>query len=237
MIIFGKQPVLYAIAHAAEAIETIFIAKELDKKLFAQLRSAKKPIERLDFKKAQAMARGANHQGVLARIADLGFADLPSALKSAQNSGSALFVALCGVTDVGNIGAITRTAFALGAAGLVISGVKSANLEALTRSSAGAALSLPIFLEPNVLDLIERFKQAGFAVFGADSKGENSQNFGGFSGFGAKRLLLLGAEDEGLADRVLKKCDQKIAIKMSGFDSLNVSAAAAILIDRLREGI
>ncbi|MDR2639393.1 MAG: RNA methyltransferase [Helicobacteraceae bacterium] len=226
MIIFGKQPVLYAIERHSDMIERLFVAKELDKKLFAKLKSAKKPIEVLDFKKAQAFARGQNHQGMLAKISPLLF-------RENREAYDARFAAMCaGVTDAGNLGAITRTAYALGVDALVFGGVSSVNLETLIRASSGAALSTPLFLAPNALETIELFRQKGFVAIAAASDGEDAR---AFKCDAPKKLLILGAEGYGLSERILKKSDRKIAIAMEReFDSLNVSAAAAILIDRIR---
>ncbi|MDR2152624.1 MAG: 23S rRNA (guanosine(2251)-2'-O)-methyltransferase RlmB [Helicobacteraceae bacterium] len=226
MVIFGKQPVLYAIERHSDMIETLFVAKELDKKLFSRLKSAKKPIEVLDFKKAQALSRGQNHQGMLAKIKPLLFRENREAYDSR-------FVVMCaGVTDAGNLGAIVRTAYALGVDSFVFSGVNSVNLEALIRTSSGAALSMPLFLAPNAHETIELFKQKGFLTIGADVKGEDARTF---ESGGGKRLLVLGAEGYGLSERTLKKLDRLVAIAMEReFDSLNVAAAAAILIDRIR---
>ncbi|MDR2033917.1 MAG: 23S rRNA (guanosine(2251)-2'-O)-methyltransferase RlmB [Helicobacteraceae bacterium] len=226
MVIFGKRPVLYTIERHCDMIETIFVAKELDKKLFAQLKKARKPIEVLDFKKAQALARGQNHQGMLAKIKPLLFRDNRELYESR-------FVVMCaGITDAGNLGAIVRSAYALGVDSVVFSGVSSVNLETLIRVSSGAALDMPLFLTPNALETIELFKQKGFLTIGADVNGEDAR---AFKTDAQKTLLVLGAEGEGLSDRALKKLDRKIAIAMTReFDSLNVSAAAAILIDRIR---
>ncbi|MDR1452162.1 MAG: 23S rRNA (guanosine(2251)-2'-O)-methyltransferase RlmB [Helicobacteraceae bacterium] len=226
MVIFGRQPVLYAIERHDDMIETLFVAKELDKKLFARLKSVKKPIEVLDFKKSQAMARGQNHQGMLAKIRPLLFRENDEAYNSR-------FAVMCaGITDAGNLGAIARTVYALGVDALVFSGVKSVNLETLIRASSGAALSMPLFLTPNTLEAIECFRQKEFLTIGADPKGEDARVFRCDA---QKRLLVLGAEERGLSERTLKKLDRKIAIAMEReFDSLNVSVAAAILIDRIR---
>jgi 23S rRNA (guanosine2251-2'-O)-methyltransferase len=226
MIIFGKQPILYALERHADMIETLYVAKELDKKLFSLLAKANKPIERLDFKKAQAFAHSQNHQGMLAKIKPLLFRE------NREVFDSRFVVACAEVTDAGNLGAIVRTAYALGVDSFVFSGVNNVNLETLIRASSGAALSMPLFLMPNLLETIEVFKQKGFLTVAAALDGEDVRNVE----FGAeKRLLVLGAEGYGLSARALKKLDRGVTIAMTrDFDSLNVSAAAAILIDRMR---
>ncbi|MDR3163337.1 MAG: RNA methyltransferase [Helicobacteraceae bacterium] len=226
MIIFGKQVVLYAIERHPDQIETIFVAKELDKKLFSKLKSARKPIERLDFKKAQALSKNQNHQGMLARIHDRLFAGREEALSSD-------FAVMCvGLSDTGNIGAIVRTAYALGSQAVVISGVKSVNLEAVIRTSGGAALTMPICLMPNAFESVEMFAQRGFLTIGGSLRGCDPKLF---TVEKRKKLLIVGAEDDGIPKRLEARLDVLLAIPMAhGFNSLNVSAAAAILIDRIR---
>ena len=226
MIIFGKRVVLHALAHHNARVETLYVAKELDKKLFAPLARSGKKIERVDAKKAQALAHGGNHQGMLAKIEPIHFAD------NAQVLDCRFALMTVGVTDAGNLGGIIRTAWALGVEGVVISGVNNLNLEGLIRTSSGAALDMPLFLLPGAPEAIERFKQAGFFTVGATLDGVDRRDF---KACPAKRVLVLGAEDAGLPGRIEKKLDAKVTIPMAhGFDSLNVSAAAAILIDRMR---
>ncbi|MDR3347388.1 MAG: RNA methyltransferase [Helicobacteraceae bacterium] len=226
-MIFGKQPVLYAIERHSDMIETLFVAKELDKKLFNRLKSAKKPIEVLDFKKAQALSRGQNHQGMLAKIRAISFASDEIAFKTP-------FALICvGLTDTGNLGAITRTAYALGVGAIVICGVNGVNLEALIRTSSGAALDMPIALMPNTPQTLERFRQKGFFLIGGTLDGISLRDYKRREG---KKALVLGAEGNGLNARSQSKLDLRLRIDMAhNFDSLNVSAAAAILIERIRE--
>ncbi len=141
-------------------------------------------------------------------------------------------VVLFGVSDVGNIGSIVRSAYALGADGLVVSGMKSLNMEGVIRRSSGAALDMPIALEPNVLDLMKELKDVGFTLFCADMEGTDVRKWR----FEGKRAILLGSEGEGLPHKVVRKCDESLKIVMKrDFDSLNVAAAAAIFIDRMRD--
>ncbi|MGE4294960.1 MAG: 23S rRNA (guanosine(2251)-2'-O)-methyltransferase RlmB [Campylobacterales bacterium] len=227
MIIFGKRVVLHALKKHRAKVQTLYLAKELDKKLFGELVKAGVRIERVDAKKAQGLAHGGNHQGMLAKIEPLLFAD------NSQAINRRFAVMTIGVTDMGNLGAIARTAWALGAEALVVSGVNQLNLEGLIRTSSGAALDMPLFLMPNSAEAVEHFKQAGFFTIGATLDGADTRDF---SDCPAKRLLVLGAEDEGLPGRIERKLDARVTIPMAhGFDSLNVSAAAAILIDRIRK--
>ncbi len=216
---------MYILEKYPTMIEEIFLSKEVDKKLFSKLTRLGKPIVRLDAKKAQAMARGGNHQGMLLKIADITFTPFQDVKKSA------FVIVLQGITDVGNIGAIIRTAYAMGVDAVIVSGVKSLPLEALVRTSSGALFEIPIVLFQDTATLINELKQSGFTTYAATMDGKDVREMT----FAPAKALIMGSEGEGLPARIVNKCDEKVAIKMQrAFDSLNVSVAAAILCDRMR---
>lgn len=111
MIIFGKQCFEYVIHHAPTHIQEIYLAKDIEKPLFAKLKRLNVPILRIDNKKAQSLARGKNHQGVFAKIKPIEQTPFKALLDFSS------LVVLCGMSDIGNIGAIVRTAYALGSWG------------------------------------------------------------------------------------------------------------------------
>lgn len=225
MIVYGKQIFFYIAQKHPEMIKELYLAKEVDKKLFSQIARLNKKVIKLDAKKAQGLARGGNHQGFLLKIHDIALTEMAYLKK--EN----FLLVLVGLTDVGNIGAIIRSAYALGVQGVVISGIKSINLEAVVRTSSGALLDMPVALFSDTLTLVNELKQLSFVTYAADMEGEDVRNVS----FGEKKALLMGSEGEGIPNRIVKACDKKIKIVMDReFDSLNVSAAAAILCDRMR---
>ncbi len=227
MILYGKQLFLHVLKCKSSIIKKVFLTKECDKKLFAQIRRLNVPIERPDFKKAQSLARGGNHQGFLMEIEDLAFSSFDG-VKDKD-----FLVMLYGLSDVGNIGAICRTAFIFGAGAVVIAGIKSVNLEGILRTSSGAALELPIVLIPDGLTALNELKQKGFTIYASDMNGEDIKE----ANIQSKKVLVMGSEGEGIPKKALNKCDKIIKIKMQNdFDSLNVSAATAILCDRMING-
>jgi len=224
MIVYGKQIFLYIVEKHPETIEEVYLAKELDKKLFSKVANLNKKIVKLDAMKAQSLARGGNHQGFLLKIKYIEFADILALKKES------FLLVLVGLTDVGNIGAIIRSAYALGVEGVVISGTKI-HLEGIVRSSVGTLLDMPVALFLDTATLINELKQLGFKTYAADMDGQDVREVT----FADKKVLLLGSEGTGIPKRILKSCDEKIKIAMDrDFDSLNVSAAAAILCDRMR---
>jgi 23S rRNA (guanosine2251-2'-O)-methyltransferase len=223
MIIYGKQVCLYALEHHPDMIQTVYIAKKgiLPQRLFHQFHEK---IKFLEERWAQSMSKGGNHQGILLEINEIGQASLSQIKKND------FVVVLDGLTDVGNIGAIVRSAYALGAEAVVATGVKQLNLPAIVRTSSGALLDMPFLITHNILDLLHEFKQVGFTAYGAAMEGTPIQEMT----FSSKRLLVMGSEGKGISKKARAKLDALVSIEMKhAFDSLNVSAAAAILIHRM----
>ncbi len=224
MIIYGKQLFFYLLEHAPEMLRTIYLTKECEKKQFSRIAALKLPIVRLDERRAQAMAKGGNHQGFLAEITPLEPTPL-EALKEGK-----FLVMLYGLTDMGNIGAICRSAYAFGADGVIVAGIKHLGLENVLRTSSGAAFAMPIAHAPEGLSAMNELVQSGFTLYGADAKGEDVRTVA----LAEKKVLVLGSEGEGIPNKALHRCHYKVAIPMArAFDSLNVSAAAAVLCDRI----
>ena len=165
MIIYGKQLFLHILNKRPQILEEIYLSKECDKKLFSKICGTGKKIIRVDNQKAQSMAHGGNHQGFLASVSEFEFSDF-SELKKLN------FIAvLYGISDVGNIGAIARSAYALGCEGLVIV-TKSVNMQGVLRSSSGAAYEIPIVIFEDGLSLLNELKQCGFRLYATASNGK-----------------------------------------------------------------
>lgn len=224
MIVYGKQVFFYLLQRHKELINELYLAKECDRAIFSQVAKSGFRIKKLDFKAAQSYARGGNHQGFLMDIKEIHFASLME-LKKGK-----FLAMLWGLSDMGNMGAIVRTAYALGVDGLIFI-ARRLNMETLIRTSSGAAASLPIALLEDGFSAINELKQVGFKLYGADSQGRDIRNF---QENVDKKVLIVGSEGEGLSQKVIKKCDDCLGIVMQNdFDSLNVNAAFAILCDRM----
>ncbi|SFZ99052.1 23S rRNA (guanosine-2'-O-)-methyltransferase rlmB [hydrothermal vent metagenome] len=218
---------LYALEQHPEIIKTVYVAKKgiLPQQLFHEHHDK---IKFLEEKWAQSMSKNGNHQGLLLEVSDFEQSDI-STVKNND-----FIVVLDALTDVGNIGAIVRSAYALGAKAIVATGVKQLNFEAITRASSGALLDMPFVVVHNILDVMNELHQVGFTSYGADMNGEPVQD----TTFSKKRVLVLGSEGKGLSKKAKSKIKNIVSIEMKNhFDSLNVSAAAAILIHRMSYAI
>ena len=227
MIVYGKQPALFMLRRHPEAVHRVYLAKEKYLQL-PELQRFSGDVSRIDARRAQSMSRGGNHQGILLET------DPFETAPFAAIKGYDFVVVLDALTDVGNIGAIVRSAYALGADAVVATGVERLNFAAIVRSSAGALWEMPFVLRHNVADVLNELKQSGFTLYGATLEGDPIASVR----FAPKRVLVLGSEGEGLSGKALRKLDAQIRIPMRrDFDSLNVSAAAAIFLERMSHAV
>jgi len=221
MIIYAKQPVFYVAKHFPELIEEFYVSKELNKNDFKKLKLSNVPIRKISAEIANKMTRSKNHQNVLAKIKKF-------SPKTVDIKGAKKVLVLVGVTDTANIGNIIRTSYALGFDGVFISAISSFSIQGAIRASSGAIFSQAVEVFQNVYELINILKTNNFVLIGTSiSQNEHVK-------IDKKVALFLGSENIGLPNKVIKKMDTTVSIKMEhGFDSLNVGNAAAILMDRI----
>lgn len=182
-----------------------------------------------------ARAKSAAPQGVIAFTTDLVDHEVDDLLADPH----AFLVALDGVTDPGNLGAVLRTAEAAGATGAVLPRHRSAAVTpTVAKAAAGAIEYLPMTMVAGIPNFLERARRADVWTVGLDERGDTSV----FDLDLGERpvVVVLGAEGRGIAPLTAKRCDLLVRIPMGGhLESLNVSAAAAISlfqVTRAREG-
>ncbi|NPA60553.1 MAG: 23S rRNA (guanosine(2251)-2'-O)-methyltransferase RlmB [Epsilonproteobacteria bacterium] len=225
MLIYAKQPIHYIIKNHPNKIKTLYLAKDIDKKEYAKFMKMNFEVKRIPSDAAGKMCKNASHQGILAEVDDYKLHRFNSFLDKD------FILVLSGLTDVGNIGAIIRSAYALGVDAVVACGVKKLALEPILRTSTGALYDMPFTIETNIHNVLNDLKTSGFTLYGAQMGGKDIRDVEILQ----KRVLVLGSEGEGLSQRVVSKLDKIVSIEMChGFDSLNVSVAGAILMDRMR---
>jgi 23S rRNA (guanosine2251-2'-O)-methyltransferase len=177
------------------------------------------PSERID-----ALARSDVPQGVIATAAPLRAADLDELLHAPD----AFVVALDGVSDPRNLGAVVRAAETAGATGLVLPRHRSARITAVVaKTAAGAIEHLPIALTGGIPTALDRARRAGCWTIGLDVAADRS--LFDLDLADQPLVLVLGSEGRGLARLTSARCDVLVSIPMRGaIASLNVSAAAAL---------
>lgn len=185
------------------------------------------PIKYVSQAKLDAAARSEAPQGVLARCAPLPEVDLDK-LVAPVNGEPPFLIAIDGVTDPGNFGALLRAAECCGATGVVVPRHRSVHVTpTVAKAAAGAIEHLPIAVVGGLPAALDRLAKLGVWIVGLDSAG--SQRIDQLELADQPVVLVLGAEGRGLSSLVRRRCEVVVAIPLRGrLGSLNVAAAGAI---------
>ena len=229
-VIFGWHPVIEALASGKE-LQRVYLQQGLRSERVTELQSACKareiPVQQVPVQRLDRFTRK-NHQGVVALLSPVEFADLANLIDMVFSRGELpSLLAMDGVTDVRNFGAICRSAECFGFHGVIVptTGSSPINEDAI-RSSSGALLRLPICRTTDLAKSIQAMQQSGIRVIGMTEKASTLLPDISSSG---PVCLVMGNEETGLSNPVLRLCDDLARIPMSGSTaSLNVSVSAAV---------
>lgn len=230
--IFGIRPVIEAI-EAGKQIDKLLVSKSLKGDLIHELldvaRDAEVPMQRVPVERIDRVTRK-NHQGVLAMLSVVEYYKLEQLVPMYFENGENPFVVvLDGVTDVRNFGAIARTCECAGVSTIVIPerGSVSVNADAV-KTSAGALNYLPVCRERNLVNAVKYLRNSGFKIVGTSDRNSCDYTQVDYTGPVA---LIMGAEDTGISEPMMKLCDDLVVIPEYGnIKSLNVSVAAGVVI-------
>jgi 23S rRNA (guanosine2251-2'-O)-methyltransferase len=230
--IFGTRAVMEAIRNG-RSIDKILIKKGLDNELFNTLFPLIKensinftfvPVEKIN------RITRKNHQGVLAFLSPVDFADieivLPGLFEAAKNP---LILMLDRITDVRNFGAIIRSAECGGVDAVILPEKGMARIGAdAVKTSAGALNYLPVCKSPNLKETLQFLKNSGIKIVAASEKADKLYTSATMD---IPLCIIMGAEDTGISPSILQIADEQVRIPLYGkIDSLNVSVAAALMI-------
>ena len=232
----GRNAVVEALQAEVPAT-ALFVASslEFDKRVAEALRIARgrglsvheRPRSDLD-----RLTGGATHQGLVLAVAPYDYLDPDDLLARAAETGdAALVVALDGVTDPHNLGAIIRSAVAFGAHGVVVPVRRSARMTpGAWKASAGTAARLPVARATNLPRTLDRYADAGVTIVGLTADAAGATDLTDFDDTGAVALVA-GAERTGLSRLVREKCAVEVAVGLAaGAESLNVSVAVGVAL-------
>lgn len=239
--IFGLRAIIEAI-NSKSTINKVYLQKGLRGELFFELETLIKqekittsfvPVEKLD-----RLSKNKNHQGAVAQISPVEFADLEKLIESSlESDGTPLFLILDQISDVRNFGAIIRTAECTGVNGIIIQQSGSAPINAETiKTSAGAAFKMPICRVSHIKDAIYTLQSSDIKIVAATEKTEDLLYDVDFK---QPIAIVMGSEHRGVNPSVLKIIDYKAKLPLLGeIDSLNVSVACgAFLYEAIRQRI
>ncbi len=229
MIVFGVNSVLEALAASGAHVESVSVAgKRGNPRMQEIIDRARRLGVPVRFEPPEALTRKAgtrSHQSVIAELTEVALIDLDEILASRPNR----ILLLDGVEDPRNLGAVLRTAEATGVASVLLPQRRSCGVTpTVVRTSAGAALHLHIGRIGNVVQALERLKEAGYWRIGLDMRG--SEDSSGIDR-SSPLVIVVGGEDRGLRRLVREHCDFLIRLPMRGqVGSLNLSVAAGVLL-------
>ncbi|MGH3546155.1 MAG: 23S rRNA (guanosine(2251)-2'-O)-methyltransferase RlmB [Mycobacteriales bacterium] len=228
-LLVGRNPVVEALKATIPA-NTLYVALgiETDERVTEAMRLAGDqglPLLEVGRAELDRMTGGVLHQGIALKVPPYRYTDYEDLLVKAK-----LLVALDGVTDPRNLGAIVRSAAAFGAAGVVIPQRRAASMTATAwRTSAGSAARLPVSKVTNLVRALKAAQDAGLSVIGLDADGKTGID--NFVDADQPVMIVVGSEGRGLSRLVAQTCDMRVSIPMAGAtESLNASVAAAVAL-------
>ena len=230
--ICGVRPVLEAL-ETGRNVEKVILRRDATGDGTRSVRQAATqrgiPVQYVPGNKLDKITR-AEHQGVIAFVSPIQEQDLDGVIAAAYDAGQApLIVAVDGVTDVRNIGAIARSAECFGAHALLVPLVGSARLGPdAVKSSAGALMRLPVCRTKSLPKALARAMEHGLRVVALSEKGVDML---AEEALGGPLVMVMGAEDTGISTPILRIAEKLLRIPMAGaIGSLNVSVAAGIAL-------
>lgn len=233
-LIYGRHTVLAAL-ESKRQLNRVWITPKLrySSSFNSFLQTAKKQgtiIDEVEIERLNQITRGGNHQGVAAQIAPYHYLELNELVEKAHaNSQKPIIIAAEGITDPQNLGAIIRSAEALGAQGVVIPQRRAVGITStVMKVAAGALEYLPVARVVNLSRALEELKKGGFWIYGTvadDGKALPEVSFD------QSVVLVVGGEGEGLSLLTQRHCDELVSIPLVGkTESLNAHVASAIAL-------
>lgn len=236
-LIYGRHSVLTALENQRQ-LNRIWITQQIrySSRFHTLLPLAKARgtvIDEVGYSRLDMMTGGANHQGVVAQVAPYAYCELEDLIARAKSASEQPVILLAdGITDPHNLGAIARTAEAMGAQGLVIPQRRATGVtSAVVKVAAGALENLSVARVVNLSRTLEVLKEAGFWIYGLSEKATQPLYETELKG---PIVLVVGSEGEGLSLLTQRGCDGLVSIPLSGrTPSLNVSVATGMALYEL----
>ncbi|WP_025146278.1 23S rRNA (guanosine(2251)-2'-O)-methyltransferase RlmB [Pedobacter jeongneungensis] len=230
--VFGIRAVIEAIK-AGRDIETIYQQRGLGGELFLELKALLKdtliPLNSVPVEKLNRMSQK-NHQGVIAVISPITYQNIEDIVPAVFEKGEVpLILVLDSVTDVRNMGAIARTAACVGVHAIVVPLKNAAQINAdAIKTSAGALFSIPICRHSNLHKTCLFLQESGLQIVACTEK---TNDFIYNPDYTMPTAIVMGSEDEGISNELLRVADHLAKIPMAGkIESLNVSVAAGVIL-------
>ncbi len=229
-IVFGRNSVLELLSGDRD-IDKLLVAKGSDRNgdIISLAKRKKIIISTAEKQKLDELTEKGNHQGVVAFVSEIKYAEVSDILAKAKNAGEAPFVIILDeITDPHNLGAIMRTACSAGCHGIIMPKRRSCPVNGTAaKVAAGAAEHLLVARVSNLASAVETLKKEGLWIVGTDMHGDRCHYDADLTG---PLGIVMGSEGEGMSRLMTEKCDFLVKIPMPGpTESLNVSVATAVI--------
>lgn len=233
-LIYGRHAVSAAL-ESDRQLNRIWVTARLRydpkfKPLLDEAKASGSVIDEVDSQRLGQITQGASHQGIAAQVSPYDYQDLEALIEQAQsNSPTPVIVVADGITDPHNLGAIIRSAEAIGAHGLVIPQRRAAGITStVMKVAAGALESFPVSRVVNLNRGLKTLKEAGFWVYGTVAEAPQALHQTRLDG---PLAIVIGAEGSGISELTQRHCDALISIPLQGRTaSLNASVAAGMVL-------
>ncbi len=235
LIIYGTHPVEEILTAAPDKVRRV-LAVDWDAAALREVARlanlAGVRFERTTHDDLDELCEGGNHQGIALVSSPFQYAQLDQVIKRAADDPLSRLLVLDGIQDVGNLGAILRSAAAFGVAGVIIPKDRAAGVTpAAVRTSAGQAMRVPVVRVTNLARTLDELKEAGYWIVGSALGDDKAARPPWELDLNSKIAIVVGSEHKGMRQLVAKKCDLLAQIPMSdGVESLNAAAATAALL-------
>ena len=235
-MVVGRNPVVEALREGVPAT-TLYVQQFIDNdervREALQLAGERGGIHLMEAPRPELdrMTNGLNHQGLVLQVPPYEYAHPEDLAAAAADAGEdPLIVALDGVTDPRNLGAVVRSVSAFGGHGVVVPERRAAGMTAgAWKTSAGTAARTPVARATNLTRALEAYKKAGIAVVGLAADGE--AELGDLEALDGPVVIVVGSEGKGLSRLVGETCDFRVRIPMpGGAESLNAGVAAGVVL-------
>ncbi len=232
-LVYGRNPVLEALRAGRSVKRVLFAAGLRPDPRLAEIRrlaaAVQAPIETMERSRLQAIAHSDAHQGVVAYLDRRRYWDLNALLTAARAAPDPILVIADGVQDPQNLGTLSRSAEAAGAAGLILPGHHSPQVTpAMVKASAGALEHLRVCLAPDLLAAAQAVKDAGYWIVGL--AGEAGKRIDEVD-YRRPVAIVVGSEGEGIHRPLRERCHILVHIPMRGkVGSLNAAVAGSVLL-------
>ncbi|PZT69203.1 23S rRNA (guanosine(2251)-2'-O)-methyltransferase RlmB [Streptomyces sp. SW4] len=235
-LVVGRNPVVEALREGVPA-STLYVQQFIDNdervREALQLAAERGNLNLMEAPRPELdrMTNGLNHQGLVLQVPPYEYAHPEDLLDAAADAGEdPLVVALDGVTDPRNLGAVVRSVSAFGGHGVVVPERRAAGMTAgAWKTSAGTAARTPVARATNLTRALEAYKKAGVVVVGLAADGE--AELGDLEALDGPVAIVVGSEGKGLSRLVGETCDIRVRIPMpGGAESLNAGVAAGIVL-------